>query len=171
MKKRSARETLVIGTVTGVFGLRGDVKVEVAAFALEPGLEAEVEGPFVKRRMMRVAKVRPARGHLRVRFEGVDDAAGAEQLRGAAIRATRAALPELGPNTFLESELVGMEVVDRALGALGRVAGIARYPACDMLVVGERRMLVPMLAAYRMLVDRATHTITTELPAGFDELL
>ena len=85
--------------------------------------------------------------------------------------AKRTALPELPANEFLESELVGMEVVDRNLGALGRVNGIAHYPGSDMLIVGTKRVLVPMLVAYGVRIDRKERTIATELPAGFEELL
>ena len=162
---------IVVGRVIGVFGLRGDVKVEVAAFELQPGLEVKVEGPSFQRRVLRISRVHRARGHVRVRFEGVDGAANAELLRGATLSAARAALPELPANAFLESELVGMEVVDKKLGSLGRVVGIVRYPRSDMLVVGTKRLLVPMLMAFGMRIDPKTRTIATELPAGFDELL
>ena len=164
-------DTIVIAKVTGVFGLRGDVKVEVAAFSLEPGLETEVEGPTFERHTLRVAQVRPAGSHLRVRFEGIDDATSAARLRGAAISVARAALPALPEGTCLESELVGMEVIDRTRGGIGRVTGIAHYPGSDMLVVGPQRALVPMLLAYGVSVDRANRTIATDLPDGFDDLL
>ena len=164
-------ESLVVGLVTGVFGLRGDVKVEVGAFDLQPGLEVEVQGPSFERRALRISQVRGARGHVQVRFEGVETAATAASLRDATISAPRSALPELPDNTFLESELIGMAVIDRNLGALGRVSGIQRYPGCDMLVVGSRRVLVPMLIAFGVHVDPTARTISTDLPAGFEDLL
>jgi ribosomal 30S subunit maturation factor RimM len=40
-----------------------------------------------------------------------------------------------------------------------------------MLVVGPKRVLIPMLAAYGLRVDRAARTIATKLPDGFEELL
>jgi len=47
---------------------------------------------------------------------------------------------------------------------------VLHYPHADMLVVGERELLVPMLAAYGVKVDVATATILTSLPEGFEEL-
>jgi len=164
-------EHVVIGRVIGVFGLRGDIKVEIGAFPLKTGLEVELEGPSFKRKKTRVARVHQGRGHVNVRFVGVDDATSAANLRGAVIRAARADLPDLPANAFLESELVGMEVIDRNLGMLGRVAGIAHYPGSDMLVIGTKRFLVPMLKAYGVRVDRAKRSIETSLPPGFEELL
>jgi len=164
-------ESIVVGLVTGVFGVRGDVKIEVGAFDLQPGLEVEVQGPAFERRTLRISQVRRSRKYVRARFEGVENATVAERLRGATIRAARSALAELPANTYLESELVGMEVIDRNLGALGRVSGIQHYPGSDMLVVGAKRVLVPMLIAFGVRVDRKKRTISTELPAGFEELL
>ncbi len=115
--------------------------------------------------------MRPARGHVRVKFEGVDDATAAEALRGAHLRVAESELPPLPPQAYRESELVGMHVVDARLGALGDVVGIAHYPASDMLVVGDERVLIPMLEAYGMQVDRAARTIATALPPGFEDLM
>jgi ribosomal 30S subunit maturation factor RimM len=64
-----------------------------------------------------------------------------------------------------------MKVVDARLGELGDVVGVARYPGADMLVVGTKRVLIPMLEAYDVRVDRAARAVTTTLPPGFEELL
>ena len=64
-----------------------------------------------------------------------------------------------------------MIVFDSKLGEIGAVVGIAHYPGSDMLIVGPKRVLLPMLEAYHMRVDRAARQITTTLPDGFTELL
>jgi ribosomal 30S subunit maturation factor RimM len=56
------------------------------------------------------------------------------------------------------------------LGELGKVKELRRYPSCDMLVVGEKKLLVPMLHAYRFEIDPAAGEIRVSLPAGFEEL-
>jgi 16S rRNA processing protein RimM len=166
----SGSDDVIVGRVIGVFGLRGDVKVEVAAFDLTPGLGLVVEGPTFDARRLTIAQVREGPGHLRVRFEGIEDATSAEKLRGAQVRAPRADLPALPVDAYLEKDLIGMEVVDAKLGALGKVSAIASYPGSDMLVVGPKSLLVPMLKAYGMRIDPETRTITTTLPPGFEEL-
>jgi ribosomal 30S subunit maturation factor RimM len=65
---------------------------------------------------------------------------------------------------------MGFTVRDRALGLLGTVRGVQHYPASDMLVVGERNLLVPMLAAYGVKINRRKQEITVALPPGFEEL-
>jgi 16S rRNA processing protein RimM len=162
---------MLVGRVVGVFGLRGDVKVAASVFELQPGVRLTGRDPGGAERELRVKTVRPASGHLRVLFEGIDDATAAEALRGMTLHASSADLPPLPVNAYREAELVGMHVTDARLGALGDVVGIAHYPGADMLVVGPKRVLVPMLEAYGVVVDKATRTIKTVLPPGFEQLL
>lgn len=162
---------MLVGRVVGVFGLRGDVKVAASVFELQPGVRLSGRDREGAERELVVRTVRPAKGHLRVLFEGIADATAAEQLRGMTLHASLAALPPLPANAYREAELVGMRVTDARLGELGEVIGIAHYPGSDMLVVGAKRILVPMLEAYGVEVDKATRTIRTTLPPGFEQLL
>jgi 16S rRNA processing protein RimM len=164
-------EQVLVGRVVGVFGLRGDVKVAASFLELKPGLQLVARAPGQEARTLIVERVRPATGHVRVLFEGVSDADQAGALRGVTLHANAADLPPLPANAYRESELVGMTVSDARLGDLGSVVGVARYPGADMLVIGPKRTLVPMLEAYGVAVDRAARVITTHLPAGFEELL
>lgn len=100
----------------------------------------------------------------------MEDANAAEALRGAVLWANRADLPPVPAGTYRDEDLVGMRVVDARLGEIGTVRDILHYPHADMLVVGDREMLVPMLAAYGATIDEAAKTITTQLPDGFEDL-
>jgi len=164
-------DQVLVGRVVGVFGLRGDVKVAASFLELRPGLTLVARAPGGEPRTLIVERVRPATGHVRVLFEGVSDADQAGALRGMTLHAHVAELPPLPANAYRESELVGMTVSDARLGELGSVVGVARYPGSDMLVIGPKRVLVPMLEAYGVTVDRAKRVITTQLPAGFEDLL
>ncbi|HZV78534.1 MAG TPA: ribosome maturation factor RimM [Candidatus Binatus sp.] len=164
-------EFVLVGRVVGSFGLRGDVKVAASAFTLVAGQHAIARIAGRPDRALVVRSVRPATGHVRVSFDGVDDADAAAELRGATLHVAARDMPPLPPDAYRESELVGMRVVDERLGDVGGVVGIAQYPSADMLVVGPKRVLIPMLAAYGLRVDRAARTITTKLPDGFEELL
>jgi 16S rRNA processing protein RimM len=165
----------VVGSVAGTFGLRGEVKVATSDPAdFRPGLAVvasfERRGTAEERRELTVAAVRSHQDRLLVRFEGVDDASGADALRGARLWALVADLPPLPPDSYRDEDLIGMRVVDARLGDLGAVASIAHYPHADMLVVGERGLLVPMLAAYGVTIDAPNSTIATSLPLGFEDL-
>ena len=171
MSEPGRPDALLVGRVVGVFGLRGDVKVAASLFEIQPGVRLTARDARGAEREVIVSAVRPGKGHLRVLFEGVSDANGAEELRGMTLHAPISALPPLPANAYREAELVGMRVTDERLGDLGDVVGIAHYPGSDMLVVGPKRLLVPMLEAYGVQVNRAARTIATTLPPGFEELL
>lgn len=171
MSEGGREDDLLVGRVVGVFGLRGDVKVAASFLELQPGLRITGRAVDGSQRALVVRSVRPATGHVRVLFEGIGDANAAQTLRGMTLHARPADMPPLPANAYREAELVGMRVTDGRLGELGEVIGIAQYPGADMLVVGPKRILVPMLEAYSVRVDRAARTITTSLPAGFEELL
>ena len=117
-----------------------------------------------------IAAIRPHQNRLLVRFEGIDDASAAEDLHGAELSALISDLPDLPAGTYRDEDLVGMRVTDTRLGDLGAVTSIAHYPHADMLVVGARALLVPMLAAYGVKIDIAGGSISTSLPEGFEDL-
>ena len=160
-----------VGRVVGAFGLRGEVKVVASDPAdVRPGLAVHAVLSDGSEQALDVRSVRSHKHRLLVTFDGVADADVAGALQGALLFARLADLAPLPPDTYRDQELVGMQVTDAHLGPLGVVTGVLHYPHADMLVVGERGLLVPMLAAYEMTVDRASGTIKTSLPEGFDEL-
>ena len=68
------------------------------------------------------------------------------QLTNAEIAIKRKQLPKLMPNEFYWHELIGMDVINKKGGVLGRVAEVMPTGANDVLVVeGEKRYLIPYL--------------------------
>jgi 16S rRNA processing protein RimM len=156
--------------VLGVHGLRGDCKVAGDPRELRAGLSVTVRRAGRPDRSAVVETVRAGASHLRIRLAGVLDANAAAELRGAELYADASDLPALAPSEFRIHELVGMRVVDESLGELGEVVDVAKYPNCDMLLVGEKRLMVPLLRAYAVVVDRAARRIATTLPPGYEDL-
>lgn len=163
--------------MVGHFGLRGEVKLAAAdgdllhaglQVAIAPSVtEAAREG---RGRTSRIVQSRPHNKLFVVKLEDVDDAEAARALHGATLLVERAELPALPARAFRAVDLVGLEVVDEALGTLGTVKAVSRYPASDMLVVGPKGLLVPLLSAYGVKIDRKAKLIRVRLPPGFDEL-
>lgn len=159
---------VVVGRVVGTFGLRGDVKIAAADRAeMRPGL-AVVAGP--DRRRLAVVSARPHHDLVVAHFAGIDDVAAAQLLVNAELLAAKSDLRELAGDSFRVGDLVGLRVIDTRLGPLGKVTAVQHYPSCDMLVVGARRLLVPMLLAYCVRVDLGQGEITTTLPDGFEDI-
>jgi 16S rRNA processing protein RimM len=161
-----------VGTIVGHFGVAGEVKVApLDADAFEAGRDVIVEGSHGERLLeTTIASVRPHQQRLLVRFAGVSDADGARALRDAHVLVDRGSLDEPAAGEFRAADLSGFDVLDARLGSLGAVRGVRRYPACDMLVVGDAERLIPILRAYGFKVDHGRRVIEVSLPPGFEEL-
>lgn len=164
----ASADRVAAGRIAGVFGLRGELKVDasrIGADALVPGLEVWATLRDGAQRPLRVAAVREHQGRPLVRFEGIDDATAAQALTGATLSIARARAA-LGAGEYFDDDLVGCELVDRAGRALGEVCGVEHYPAQDVLLVGPRRTLVPLVAAFVVEIDVAAQRIVVDLPPG-----
>jgi 16S rRNA processing protein RimM len=153
--------------------VRGELKLAAAdSAALRAGL-AVVLMPPAGGSMLRstVETVRPHGRNIVARLRDIDDLETARELHGATIFAERTDLPKLSKNEYREADLAGMRVVDSRLGLLGDVREVRRYPSCDMLVIGERKLLVPMLLAYGLEVDVTAREIRVTLPDGFADII
>lgn len=158
---------VVVGRLAGVFGVRGELKCRPlpgsepafaagATFALGPGAEA---------RCVRCRSVRRHHERLLVAFDDVTTPEAARALVGADLFAERDAVP-LGPDEYLDADLIGMRLLDEAGRDLGRVAAVRHFPAQDCLVIEPGGALVPLVKAFVRAVDLQARTIRASLPAG-----
>jgi 16S rRNA processing protein RimM len=172
LTQNAAADRVVVGRVIGSFGLRGEAKVAASDIAdFRPNLAVTALLADGSERGLAIQSIRKHKNRLLVRFAGFEGRDAIEALRGAALYAARADLPPLPPGTFRDEELIGMRVVDSRLGDLGVVCDVRHYPHADMLVVGERALLVPAIAAYGVVIDAASRTIASSLPDGFEDLI
>jgi 16S rRNA processing protein RimM len=79
-----------------------------------------------------------------LRFEGVDDRAGVQALRGEELFVDRADAPPLPPGEYWAEDLEGCAVVTPDGRAIGHVEQLRVLPSCEALEVGE--LLVPMVS-------------------------
>lgn len=176
-----APSTVTVGRVLRPHGVRGEVVVEVASdnperFApgaelllMAPG-EAGEAAPEAARRRLTIDTVRPHRGVLLIRFEGIGDRDEADELRGElAVPASTVPAPPEG--TWYHFQLLGCRVSDRAAGELGEVVDLVEDGGGLLLVVeGEgRRVPVPFVARFLVRVDVAAREIEVDLPEGLIE--
>ncbi|MBV9440267.1 MAG: 16S rRNA processing protein RimM [Candidatus Eremiobacteraeota bacterium] len=154
--------------MAGVFGLRGELKVDasrIGAKALVPGLDAVALLRDGSERRLRVAAVRAHQGRALVRFEGIDDPAAAAPLADATLEIARTGA-QLRPGEYFADDLIGCALVDGDGSVLGDVRGVEQYPGQDVLVVGERGALVPLVGAFVHEVDVRARRIRVDLPPG-----
>ncbi len=104
-------------------------------------------------------------GRFIVQFDGVDDRAAAEQLRGVELEAEALDVP----GALWVHELVGASVRDAGAGGivLGRVAAVEANPASDLLVL-ESGGLIPL--RFVTAHDKVAHTVDVDIPEGLLDL-
>jgi 16S rRNA processing protein RimM len=156
------------GRIAGVFGLRGELKLDasrVGADALAPGIAVRASLRDGTTRTLRVTSLRTHQGRPLIAFEGISDASAAAELVGATLALDRADVA-LASGEYFDDDLVGCTLVAPSGAELGEVRAVEHYPAQDVLLVGPRRAMVPLVRAFVRGVDVAAKRITVELPPG-----
>jgi len=167
---RDGTDRVEVGRVIKPHGLRGEVVVHVVSDVddrFAPGVEVWVDGVAST-----IATSRPHQGRPLVRFAHVPDRTAAELLRGAVIEAAPVDAVEL--DTYLASELIGVQVRDADGAVLGTVSGLVEMPAVagyDLLEVRTADDRTWLLPAADELVEAVEdedglHLVAAELPEG-----
>ncbi|MDX1581431.1 MAG: ribosome maturation factor RimM [Alphaproteobacteria bacterium] len=125
---------VTLGVITGVIGIRGDLRVKV--FTESPEALGEygplMLGPGGEAR--RVKSVAAVKGGARLHLEGVETREAAEALKGTELCVARAALGEPeDEETYYHVDLIGLRVEDEAGAVLGRVRAVFDFGAGDVL--------------------------------------
>lgn len=176
---------VVVGTIVGVHGLKGEVKVAPANG--DPGRFRGVESVLVREHGRTGGRLRcpepsleempvegqwaqAGKGHAIVKLAGVDNAEAAERLRGAELLVAEHELPPLAEGEYYSFMLVGMECVDEGGGLLGKVSEVLDRPANDVIVVeaadGGSEYLVPAVEDYVVDVDLNARRLTVRNRPG-----
>lgn len=150
----AADEKLILGKISGVYGVKGWVKVhsdtepregitEYSPWYLRQGSHGEGEW-----RQVRVEQGRRHAKTVIAKLEHVDDRDAAMLLTGAVIAISAEQLPALGKAEFYWRDLVGLRVINTKGIELGTVRRMLETGANDVLVVsdntrGGKEHLVP----------------------------
>lgn len=146
MSGPSGERRIVVGRVSGLFGVRGWVKLyshtRPAENLLDYGdFELNLGGEWTP---LGLAEGRVHGSGLIGRFEGIGDRDAAAALVGADLAVSRDDLPETAGDEYYWADLVGLEVVTGEGVSLGRVDHLVETGANDVMVVkGDRERLVP----------------------------
>ncbi|MBT8101695.1 MAG: ribosome maturation factor RimM [Gammaproteobacteria bacterium] len=159
-------EPIVLGRISGVFGVKGWVRVFSYTDPREALLDYDSwllgqEGEW------RSAKVAEGQRHGKAvvaRIDGYDDRDKAATLIGTEIGVPRDELPETEDGHYYWSDLEGMKVVQSDGAELGQLAYMLETGAHDVMVIkGEEERLVPFVKDEVVLdVDLAAGVITVD---------
>ena len=142
---------MAAGRVGRAHGLDGSFYVEGAPTRLALGSTVDVDGEQRILERWDGTAERPL-----ARLSGVADRSGAAALRGAELLVAEAEAP-LEAGEWLAADLVGCRVI-----GLGEVLRVVNAPSCDLLEVGEDRLLVPLVADALRRVDPAAREIEVD---------
>jgi 16S rRNA processing protein RimM len=156
--------TVVVGVVTGVHGLRGEVSVQNRS----DNPDRWTPGGTVLREDGAALTISASRRHgrrLLVTFGGVSDRSSAEALRGTVLVVPESWLPDLAEGEWWAHQLEGCEVRTVSGRILGVLREVIPNPANDLWVAVDdegRETLVPALADLLIDVDVAARTIVVD---------
>jgi 16S rRNA processing protein RimM len=152
---------LEVGRIGKAHGLRGDVVVTPVSNITERFAKGSTlwvdDQPYL------IAASRPNQHRFVIRFEGVDDRNGADELRGKVVEAEPLAEPPAGE--LWVHELIGSAVRDLAGASVGHVVAVEANPAHDLLVL-DGGALVPMV----FVVSTEPGVVLIDPPEGLFDL-
>ena len=149
--------TVVVGLVTSVHGLRGEVSVQNRSDNPDrwrPG--GEVLLPDGRR--LTIEASRPHGRRLLVKFEGIEDRTEADRLRGATLVVPEEWLPPLPAGEWWAHQLRGALVRTSSGRELGVLSEVVANPANDIWIAVDdegNETLIPVLAELLVDVDAA----------------
>jgi len=165
------QDRVVLGRITGPFGIRGWLKVASFTDPPEQILDYAVwrmDLPGGGNGELRAAEGRRQGKGLAVRIQGIEDRNGAEALGRPELWVERRELPALAAGEFYRADLIGFEVINLAGQTLGRVDHFLDLPANAVMVVsGERDRWVPVGGQQLFRVDVGQGRITVDWDPEF----
>lgn len=158
-------DSVPVGRIVGVFGVRGELKCDPTSagrivFAVGTELRC-ARGDEIS--TIRIAGVRPHKGRLLIRIEGVEDAEAAAVYAGSQLYTARERIP-LAQEEYLDQDLVGCEVYGKDGARYGTVDSVEHFPSSDMLVVAGA--MVPMVRAIVTEISLGDRRIVIDPPEG-----
>ena len=164
---------LAVGRITGVHGLRGEVKVELYTDFPERFAPGEVLLLGVDLEEVEVVGVRPHKQNLLVQFDGVADRTAAESLRNLWLFVRETDAAELEEGVYWIHDIIGLRVVEENGDALGVITDVLATGANDVYVVrrptgqpSAQDILLPAIPEVVRAVDLAQGVMTVHLLPG-----
>lgn len=169
-------DCIQIGYIAKAHGLKGEVKAVFDVFDLGEyaGVTelylARKEAPLEKREL-KAFKVDAGKQAI-LKFNGVSDRLEAEALKGSSLYYPEDLLPSLPEGHFYYYQVLGFQVEDESLGALGTVSEF--YDGAGQDVMGMtyqgKEVLIPMAGEIVLRADMDAQKVFTRLPEGLLDL-
>ncbi len=169
-EQQAADDYVVIGRISGLFGVRGWLKLFSHTEPRDNILNyspwfLEQAGEW---RPYELSDGRPQGRGVVAHLAGCDDREQAAALVGCNIAIRREQLPPAEEGEYYWGDLTGLAVFTRDGQLLGRVDHLFETGANDVIVVkGERERLIPFIADVVLEVDLSGHRMTVDWDPEF----
>lgn len=133
MKTDEQKSRVLLGEITGVHGIRGDVLVR--AYTATPEAIASY-GPLTDQsgtKTFSLTVVRVTEKGIVAKINGITDRTAAEALRGTKLFITRDQLPKPEAAEYYHADLVGLNAVSENGDELGKIISVQNFGAGDLL--------------------------------------
>lgn len=165
-------DTVIIGKIVGVHGIKGYVKVhcEAESFsAFSPGHTVIVRDSKGASRVMEIVDARPQGRKQLLLLKGISDRNLAETLPGSDLLVEKSSLPDLEPDTYYWSDIAGMSVISVDGRHIGTVTSLIETGSNDVYVIqtpdtGE--ILIPAIASVVLEIDLSRKIMRVDIPEG-----
>ncbi len=165
-------DTVIIGKIVGVHGIKGYVKVhcEAESFSVfAPGHTVIVRDFKGASRAMEIVDARPQGRKQLLLLKGISDRNLAETLPGSDLLVEKSSLPDLEPDTYYWSDIAGMSVISVDGRHVGTVTSLIETGSNDVYVVqtpdaGE--ILIPAIASVVLEIDLNRKIMRVDIPEG-----
>ncbi len=172
----SAEDLVVLGKITSVHGVRGEVKIYSFTDPIDNLLDYS---RWTLRRDGEVKQMELVNGRLQgkvlvAKLKGLDDREVARTYAGFEICVPREQLPDLDEGEFYWYQLVGLNVIDMQGQLLGRLDHLLETGANDVMVVkpcagslDDRERLLPYTEQCVQQIDLAAGEMRVDWDADF----
>jgi len=160
-----------VGKISGVFGIKGWVKV----FSFTANKENILKySPWVLRKADETKTIKVINGNLQgkavvAQLDGINDRDQAESLMGWDIFISPAQLPKTRQNEYYWSDLVGLTVENTDGVEFGVISSLLETGANDVVIVqGERERCIPFLQGQTIInIDLTAGKMIVDWDADF----
>ena len=164
-------DTLLIGKIVGVHGMKGYLKVYSFDESMDlfgPGRQIRVKIGSGAGNTLTVKDVQSYKNTLRIAFEEITNRTAAEALTGSELFLKRSEMPEPEEGSWYWCDLIGLAVHEIDGMFLGHVENLFETGSNDVLVVkrGEEEILIPVTESIVRDVDFDGQKISVDLPEG-----
>jgi len=166
---------LRVGVIVRTHGIRGEVKVYPTTDS--PDRFDELTEVIVQKnnhkKYLKLENVRHFKNLVILKFEGIDDIADAEPLKGCDVFIDRKYAAKLEEGEFYIGDIIGLEVIDDTGIRIGKIKDVMETGANDVYLVERDEMkdlLLPAIKECILDTDIENNVMTVHLMDGLLDL-